>query len=169
MRPVPVQPSLFCKGSLRSSSSCLLAEAPSLVSLSLRFAEIMAEKSAKGDHPPSWNTEKRLQSVLDEFHASKHMTSKFALDAEKTRSILNLITGTVPAPWQQPGCNGSLPSNWLKNACRGIFGHPSGPFESFQVEGVCFHHPPRLLHSLAPARHPQDREPRPQGHADGDA
>ena len=63
-----------------------------------QISEILVAKNAAGEHQSSWNTERRLQSVLEEFHNSKLMTSKFALDAEKTKSILNLITGTVSAP-----------------------------------------------------------------------
>lgn len=83
---------------LLRSGAALQSQAPSLVSLSLRFSEILVAKNAAGEHQASMNTAQRLQSVIDEFHSSKHMTSKFALDADKTRSILNLMTGTTPAP-----------------------------------------------------------------------
>jgi hypothetical protein len=71
-------------------------QAPSVISLALRFSQVLKEQADCGAHPASWNTEKRLQTAVDEFHSSSLMTSKWRLDEEKFRSILNVIQGATP-------------------------------------------------------------------------
>lgn len=64
--------------------------------MALRFSDIMKMKAESGSHHANLNTEKRLELVVDEFHSSSLMTAKYHLDAEKFRSVLNLIIGTTP-------------------------------------------------------------------------
>ena len=72
-------------------------QAPSVVSLALRFSAVMAYKQEKGEHPANWNSEKRLQAIVSDFHAAPGMASKWHLEEVKIKAILHMITGTCPA------------------------------------------------------------------------
>ena len=71
-------------------------QAPSVLSMALRFSAIMDHKDKTGEHNKSMSTEDRLRKVVDEFHATKGMLVRWHVDHTKFCAILNLITGTCP-------------------------------------------------------------------------
>ena len=71
-------------------------QAPSVLSLALRFSSIMSAKSAEGLHDKGMNTEQRLRAVVEELHSSEGFLSRWHLDNDKFRAINNILVGTSP-------------------------------------------------------------------------
>lgn len=66
---------------------------PSVLQMALRFSRIMERQSTT----MSGNTETRLKRVVALFNQSKGLHVKHQIDAEKERTVLNLIIGTAKA------------------------------------------------------------------------
>ena len=69
---------------------------PNMLQLSLRFSLAMEERANQGLHPKDWPAEVRLRKIVDEFHQTKGMLSKWMVDEDRFQSCLNLICGTTP-------------------------------------------------------------------------
>ena len=78
--------SLSYRGSERQAPNCL--------QLALRFSRIMESHDGAGRHPPGTTTEDRVRAVIADFHACPDLTAKHRLDEEKTKSVINMISGT---------------------------------------------------------------------------
>lgn len=65
-------------------------QAPSVLQIALRFSKILERQAAT----LSGNTEARLRRVVAQFNASPGLHVKHQLDADKERTVLNLIVGT---------------------------------------------------------------------------
>ena len=68
---------------------------PSTLALALMFSSIMSEKSQTGVHDKSMTTEARLKSVVWEYHDQPGVLSKYRIDQDKEKAILNLLQGTT--------------------------------------------------------------------------
>ncbi len=53
-------------------------------------------EAKEAEHPPGTSTNDRLQSVIQEFHASHGLAAKHRLDDDKQRTVYNMIAGTCP-------------------------------------------------------------------------
>ena len=71
-------------------------QSPSVLSLALQMSHVMTFKSESGLHPKEWNTETRLRSVVDELHSRAGFLSKWQLDQDKFKAVLNLLVGSTP-------------------------------------------------------------------------
>lgn len=105
-------------------------QAPSVLSLALTFSSVMKQKADSGSHDKSMNTEQRLASVVSEFHNMNGMLSRWHIDADKLRAIMNLLMGTSAAAraalamhlhfhkWAHSGLTAELlrSSRWLLGA-----------------------------------------------------
>ena len=65
-------------------------QAPSVLQMALRFSQIMDRQGSA----TSGNTETRLKKVIKQFNSSEGLHVRHQIDADKERSILNLIIGT---------------------------------------------------------------------------
>lgn len=70
-------------------------QAPSALSLALTFSAVMQEKADKGHHKPGMSTEERLKAVLAEFHSTPGMLSRYRVEGDRERAVLNLLQGTT--------------------------------------------------------------------------
>ena len=70
-------------------------QAPSVLSLALTFSAVMQEKAQHGQHQPSMSTEERLKAVLSEFHGTPGMLSRWRVEGDRERAVLNLLQGTT--------------------------------------------------------------------------
>ena len=70
-------------------------QAPSVLTLALQFSHVMDVKAKDGSHPPDFNTEKRLRSIISEFNHSDGMLSKWMVDEDRVKAIHNLLVGTT--------------------------------------------------------------------------
>ncbi|CAE6968371.1 unnamed protein product [Symbiodinium sp. CCMP2592] len=69
-------------------------QAPSIISLALRFNDVLKTKSKQACFPAGSNVEKRIEAIVEEFNGSSLMTARFAVDSEKIKAISNIIVGT---------------------------------------------------------------------------
>jgi len=69
---------------------------PNMLQLSLRSSLAMEERANQGLHPKDWPAEVRLRKIMEEFHQTKGMLSKWMVDEDCFQSCLNLICGTTP-------------------------------------------------------------------------
>ncbi|CAJ1409411.1 unnamed protein product [Effrenium voratum] len=67
---------------------------PNLLQLALRFSQIIEMRDKQGVHNKLWTPEQRLQEVVDEFNETSGLQQKHRVDAERFRSLLNLISGS---------------------------------------------------------------------------
>ena len=74
-------------------------QAPNCLQLALRFSRLMEVAEAEGRHSKTWTTEERLRSIISDFHGCQGLANKNHLDEDKTKSILNLISGSCPDSW----------------------------------------------------------------------
>ena len=79
-------------------------QAPSVLQIALRFSKIMERQSGS----MSGNTEARLKRVVASFNASPGLHVKHQLDADKERTVLNLIVGTCKDHGCQTKCCNNL-------------------------------------------------------------
>jgi hypothetical protein len=83
-------------------------QAPSVLSMALRFSAIMDMKAATGAHTEAMSTEERLRQVVEDFHNTKGMLLRWHLDDTKFYAMLNIIIGTSPALYHLYGAIRSL-------------------------------------------------------------
>lgn len=69
-------------------------QAPSILSLALTFSKVMQDKASTGQHDGNLGTDARLKGIITEFNESPGVLSKWKIDSEKERAILNLLIGT---------------------------------------------------------------------------
>ncbi|CAJ1431217.1 unnamed protein product [Effrenium voratum] len=67
---------------------------PNSLQLALRFSQIIEMRDKQGVHNKLWTPEQRLQEVVDEFNETSGLQQKHRVDAERFRSLLNLISGS---------------------------------------------------------------------------
>ena len=72
---------------------------PNSLQLALRFSQIIEMRDKQGVHNKLWTPEQRLQEVVDEFNETSGLQQKHRVDAERFRSLLNLISGSCEATW----------------------------------------------------------------------
>ena len=65
-------------------------QAPTVLQMALRFSKVM-DRQSDTQHG---NTESRLKKVVAQFNSSPGLHAKHQLDADKERTILNIIIGT---------------------------------------------------------------------------
>lgn len=105
-------------------------QAPHVLSLALTFSKVMQGCADDGTHPSSWNTSDRLHAVIQSFNDQDGVLSKWAIDDEKEKAVLNLLIGTSPCArqiisghlafnkWRECSFSSELLKNsrWLLNA-----------------------------------------------------
>ena len=84
---------------------------PSVLQMALRFSVVIDRQASS----VSGNTEARLKKVVQQFNESPGLHVKHQIDAEKERTILNLIVGTSKVP----GCPKMLGWEALSNCWAG--------------------------------------------------
>ena len=75
-------------------------QAPSVLQLALQFSKVMADHAESGKHDSKMTTSQRLKAVITAFHSSDGVISKWSIDEEKEKAILNLLVGTCEASRQ---------------------------------------------------------------------
>lgn len=75
-------------------------QAPSILNMALRFSAVMDRQAADG---MTGNTESRLKRVVAEFNDSPGLNVRHQVDADKERSIYNLIAGSCKDMGLGPG------------------------------------------------------------------
>ena len=123
--------SVQCFKNLQLSMRGAERQAPSILSLALFFSSVMKTLAETGKHGASMTTEQRLASVIQQFHATDGMISRWHVDEDKHRAVLNLLVGTSVAArqliqghlnynkWKESCLTGELlrGTRWLLNAC----------------------------------------------------
>jgi len=87
---------------------------PHVLSLALTFSRVMQDYAQEGRHPASWNTEERLANVVQNFNSQDSVLSRWAIDEDRQKAILNLLIGTSEHARQI--ISGHLASTSGKNA-----------------------------------------------------
>ena len=72
-------------------------QAPSVVTVAMRLADNLEEKQRSGHFPADFSFQKRLESVIQEFHDTTGMLARWHLDDTKRKAVSNFIQGTSPA------------------------------------------------------------------------
>eukprot|EP00434_Breviolum_minutum_P012504 symbB.v1.2.011016.t1/scaffold726.1/size168711/2 len=113
---------------------------PSVLQLALQFSKVMSDHAETGKHDSKMSTAQRLKAVIAAFHSSEGVISKWAIDDEKEKAILNLLVGTCDASrqvimnhlnfvkWRESAFTSELlkSSRWMINAT------PKGAKEPFK-------------------------------------
>jgi hypothetical protein len=112
---------------------------PHVLSLALTFSRVMQDYAQEGRHPASWNTEERLANVVQNFNSQDSVLSRWAIDEDRQKAILNLLIGTSEHArqiisghlafhkWKECSFTSELlkSTRWLQNAlpkgCKHIF------------------------------------------------
>eukprot|EP00438_Fugacium_kawagutii_P010744 Skav218260 [mRNA] locus=scaffold2035:149289:149987:+ [translate_table: standard] len=119
-------------------------QAPSVLSLALMMSKVIQDAATEGKHDPGWNTEQRLRASITDFHSMDGTLSRWQIDEDKQKAILNLLVGTSSGSrkiltghlnyhkWKESAFTAELlkTTRWLINAC------PRGckePFKSLLV------------------------------------
>lgn len=67
---------------------------PSVLSLALTFSAAMQEHDLSGRHSAKMTTDERLKSVIDEYHCLPGLLTRYRIDDDKRKAVLNLLQGT---------------------------------------------------------------------------
>ena len=109
---------------------------PNSLQLALRFSQIIEMRDKQGVHNKLWTPEQRLQEVVDEFNETSGLQQKHRVDAERFRSLLNLISGSCEATWLDITTCKWLHLRLVVSSCsQGVPASPSAAPEPPQVAG----------------------------------
>ena len=107
-------------------------QAPTVLQIALRFSKIMERQSGS----MSGNTEARLKRVVTAFNISPGLHPKHQLDADKERTVLNLIVGTCK------DCGFKIKSYCrIRFGCHMNFSLAIWLLHSFNICQLVLHHP----------------------------